>query len=139
MVDGMMSAAAVTAQIASYNCAVIIAGDKFIWSALDSTSSHRECRAAADYALLKTNQQRELTIEGYDVQLLPVILGSAGTLYKCFERMAREMQIPHARKKKLSSKLHLHSIHTLQNLVSQRRFLERAPASPEARGRIRGR
>jgi hypothetical protein len=80
-----------------------------------------------------------LSVEGYDVKLLPVVLGSAGTLIKCLEQAAKKMDIPHARRKKLYSKLHLHSIHTIQNLVSQRRFLERQPPTSEARGRIRGR
>jgi hypothetical protein len=65
---------------------------------------------------------RLLTTQGYDVVLLPVVLGSAGTLFKCLERAATENDIPTARKKKLYSKLHLHSIHTLQNLVSHGDF-----------------
>jgi hypothetical protein len=50
-------------------------------------------------------------------------------------RATKEMDNPNARKKKLYSKLHLHSIHSLQNLVPQRRYLPTA----EARGRTRGR
>jgi hypothetical protein len=65
-----------------------------------------------------------LAAEGYEVMLLPVVLGSAGTLFKCLDRAKKEMDIPNARKKKLYSKLHLHSTHSLQNLVSQRRYLE---------------
>jgi len=80
-----------------------------------------------------------LATEGYDVLLLPIVLESAGTLFKCLERATTEMDIPNARKRKLYSKLHLHSIHTLQNLVSQRRYLERQKPTSEARGRIRGR
>jgi hypothetical protein len=57
-----------------------------------------------------------LAAEGYDAMLLPVVLGSAGTLFKCLDRATKEMDIPNARKKKLYSKLHLHSIHSLQNL-----------------------
>jgi len=49
-----------------------------------------------------------------------------------------ELQIRQERKKKLYSKLHLHSIQTLQNIVRQRRFLERH-AHQDPRGRIRGR
>jgi hypothetical protein len=79
---------------------------------------------------------RLLTAEGYDVVLLRLVLGSAGTLFKCLERATKEMDIHNARKKKLYSKLHLHSIHSLQNLVSQRRYLERQKPSAEVRGRI---
>jgi hypothetical protein len=59
-----------------------------------------------------------LAAEGYDVMLFPIVLGSAGTLFKYLDRAANEMDIPNGRKKKLYSKLHLHSIHSLQNLVS---------------------
>jgi hypothetical protein len=70
--------------------------------------------------------------------LLLVFLGSAGTLFKCLDRATKEMDIPNARKRKLHSKLHLHSIHSIQNLVSQRRYLERPKPTAETRGRIRG-
>jgi len=59
--------------------------------------------------------------------------------FKCIDRATTEMDIPNARKRELYSKLHLHSIHTLQNLVFQRRYLERQKPTSEARGRIRGR
>jgi hypothetical protein len=47
-----------------------------------------------------------LAAEGYDVMLLPVVLGSAGTPFKCLERATKEMDIPNARRKKLYRKLH---------------------------------
>jgi len=56
-----------------------------------------------------------LATEGFDVMLLPIVLWSAGTLFKCLDRATTEMDIPNARKRKLYS--HLHSIHTLQNCV----------------------
>jgi len=80
-----------------------------------------------------------LTAEGYDVILLPLILGDEGTLFKCLTHALKELQVQPARQKKLYSKLHLHSIHTLQNLVSQRRYLERTPNTTIPRGQIRGR
>jgi hypothetical protein len=82
---------------------------------------------------------KSLAAEGYDdVMLLPNVLGSASTLLKCLDRATKEMDIPNARKKELYSKLHLHSIHSLQNLVSQRRYLERQKPTA-ARRRIKGR
>jgi hypothetical protein len=48
-----------------------------------------------------------LAAEGYDVVLLPIVLGSAVALFKCLDRATKEMDIPNARKKKLYSKLHL--------------------------------
>jgi hypothetical protein len=80
-----------------------------------------------------------LAAEGYDVMLLPIVLGSAGTHFRSLDCATKEMDIPNARKKKLYSKLHLHSIHSLKILVSQRRYLERQKPTAEARGRIRGR
>jgi hypothetical protein len=40
-----------------------------------------------------------LAAEGYDVMLLPVVLGSAGTLFKCLDRATKEMDISNARKR----------------------------------------
>jgi hypothetical protein len=96
-----------------------------------------------DKVMEKKEQHAELckllAAEEYDVMLLPIVLGIAGTLFKCLDRATKEMDIPNARKKKLYSKLHIHSIHSLQNLVSQPRYLERLKPTAEARGRIRGR
>jgi hypothetical protein len=39
-----------------------------------------------------------LAAEEYEVMLLPVVLGSAGTLFKCLDRATQEMEIPNARK-----------------------------------------
>jgi hypothetical protein len=77
-----------------------------------------------------------LATEGYDVMLFPVVLGSAGTLFKCLDRTTKDMDIPNARMKKLYIKLHLHSIHSLQNLVPPRRYLEKQKPTAEARGRV---
>jgi len=77
-----------------------------------------------------------LAHEGYEVIFLPIVLGSAGTLFQCVERATKELGILSTQKDKLYSKLHLHSIHTLHKLVQLRRSLER---SAEARGRIKGR
>jgi hypothetical protein len=73
----------------------------------------------------KSNMQDYVDCLPHKGMLLPIVLGSAGTLLKCLDCATKDMDIPNARKKKLYSKLHLHSIHNLQNLVSQRRYLER--------------
>jgi hypothetical protein len=80
-----------------------------------------------------------LATEGYDVVLLPVVLESAGTLSNALNEQQKKWTSPLPEKKKLHSKLHLHSIHSLQNLVSQRRYLKRQKPTSESRGRIRGR
>jgi hypothetical protein len=71
--------------------------------------------------------------------LLPVVLGSAGGLFKCLDRATEEMDINNARKEELYSKLHLHKYTVNKNLLSQRRYLERQKPTAEVRGRIRGR
>jgi hypothetical protein len=48
--------------------------------------------------------------EGYDVRLLPIVLGSAETLFKCLDHATQQTDIPNARRKKPYSKLHLHSL-----------------------------
>jgi hypothetical protein len=44
-----------------------------------------------------------LAAEGYDVSLLPIVLGSAGTLFKCLDRATNEMDIPNARKREFTA------------------------------------
>jgi hypothetical protein len=61
------------------------------------------------------------------------------TFFKYLDWATKVMDIPNARKKKLYSKLHLQGLHNLQNLVSQRRYLEGQKPTAEARERIRGR
>jgi hypothetical protein len=91
-----------------------------------------------DKVMEKKEQYAELSkllaAEGYDVMLLPIVLGSAGTLFKCLDCATKEMDIPNARKKKSYSKLHLQSRCSLQDLVSQRRYLERQKLTAKARG-----
>jgi len=50
-----------------------------------------------------------LAHEGYEVIFLPIVLGSAGTLFQCLERATKELGILSTQKNKLYSKLHLHS------------------------------
>jgi hypothetical protein len=81
-----------------------------------------------DKVIEKIEQHAELckllAVKGYDVMLLPVVLGSAGTPFKCLDRAAKEMNIPNGGKKE-TTKSHLHNLHILQNLLSQRRYLQR--------------
>jgi hypothetical protein len=44
-----------------------------------------------------------LAAEGYDVMLLPIVLGSAGTLFKCLDRATKEMDIPNARNRNITA------------------------------------
>jgi hypothetical protein len=64
-----------------------------------------------DKVIEKREQHSELckmlAVERHDVMLLPVVLGSAGTLFICLDRATKEMDITNARKKKQYSKLHL--------------------------------
>jgi hypothetical protein len=66
-----------------------------------------------------------LAAEGYDVMLLPVVLGSAETLFKSVDRATEKTNIPMFAKRKYS-KLHLYSVY-VQSLpdMSQQRHLER--------------
>jgi hypothetical protein len=65
-----------------------------------------------------------LAVEENEVVLLPVILKSAGTFFRCLDRATKGTVIPNA--KKIYT---VHSIHSLQNLVSERRFVKRNPPS----------
>jgi hypothetical protein len=62
--------------------------------------------------------------------LIPAVLGSAGTLFKCLDWATKEMVFPNAEKQKLYSKLRLHSMHTLQSLV---------PKNPNWKGNVQSR
>jgi hypothetical protein len=79
-----------------------------------------------------------LAAEGYDVILLPIVLRSAGTFFKCLDRATKEMDIPNARKRNYTASS-TYTIYSLQKLVSQRRYLERQKPTAEAREGIRGR
>jgi len=83
-----------------------------------------------------------LVTEGYDVMLLTIMLGVLRH-FQNLDHATKEMKVPDARKGNLYSKLFLHSVHTLQNLVhvshGQQRHLERRKPTSEARGRVRGR
>ena len=48
-----------------------------------------------------------LTAEGYDVVMLPVILGNSGTLFKYLKHAIQELR---CHERKLKIKVHLHSI-----------------------------
>lgn len=57
-----------------------------------------------------------LTAGGYDVMLLPIVLRSAGILFKCLERAKEEMAIPNEREKTLYCSIY--TLHTQEDLVS---------------------
>jgi hypothetical protein len=109
---------------------------------------HREeCKHAGLSKLLAAVRAlRGKQADGDGVMLILFVLESpirpicpGGTLFKCLDRASKEMDISNARQMILNSKLHLHSVHSLQDLVSQRRYLERQKPTSEARGRIRDR
>jgi hypothetical protein len=81
-----------------------------------------------------------LAAEGYDVLLLPVVLGIVGTLFECLDRATNDMDNPNP-KKKLYSKLHLH-IYTICKVLCPNGDTwekQKPTAEAKARGRMRGR
>jgi hypothetical protein len=56
-----------------------------------------------DKVMEKKEQHAELckllAAEWYDVMLLPIVLGSAGTLFKCLDRATKEIDIPNTTKR----------------------------------------
>jgi hypothetical protein len=67
-----------------------------------------------------------LAAEGYDVILLSVVLGNAGTPFKCFDRATKKMDIPNARKEN-----HTASFTDTIYTVSKKRLVPMATAIPE--------
>jgi hypothetical protein len=74
-----------------------------------------------DKVIEKEEQYAELckmlAVGGYGVELLPAVMGSVGTHFKCLDRATKEIDIPNARQKKLYSKPHLHSIQSAKPCV----------------------
>ena len=72
-----------------------------------------------------------LMAEGHSVELLPIIRGTQGSLYKCSTRALTSLQIPHQAQDRLQRRLCEHSIHSLNKIVKQRRFLENVKKPPD--------
>ena len=62
---------------------------------------------------------------GYDVIMLPIILGFSGTIYKSTLECMHKLGVEKMRSTKLLSALHLHAITSLHSTVKLRRRLER--------------
>ena len=61
---------------------------------------------------------------GYDVTVLPIILGVSGSIYKTTKHALGQLGIEHGPANKLMRKLHEHAIITLGKIVRSRRALE---------------
>ena len=68
---------------------------------------------------------RLLIVQGYDVEILPFILGNGGTIYKSCQDTLSALGISRPCIQKTLQKLHRHAVQTLQTIVTHRRILER--------------
>ena len=80
--------------------------------------------------VIEKNEQHErlanmLRMYGYDVQLRPMPLGYAGTIYTCNFSMLQDLGLQRAIAKRVLKKLHTHAILSLHNIICrERRYLE---------------
>ena len=75
------------------------------------------------------NEQHEKLVDmlkmyGYDVQLRPMPLGYAGTIYKCNLSMLQDLGLQRTVAKNVLKKVHTHAIMCLHNIMKERRYLE---------------
>jgi len=61
---------------------------------------------------------------GYDVQLRPMPLGYAGTIYNCNLSMLQDLGLQRTVAIGVLKKLHTHAILCLHNIIKERRYLE---------------
>ena len=65
-----------------------------------------------------------LKMYGYDVQLRPMPLGYAGTIYNCNLSMLQDLGLQRTVAKGVLKKMHTHAILCLHNIIKERRYLE---------------
>ena len=75
------------------------------------------------------NEQHEKLVDmlkmyGYDVQLRPMPLGYAGTIYNCNLSMLQDLGLQRTVAKGVLKKLHTHAILCLHNIIKERRYLK---------------
>ncbi len=75
------------------------------------------------------NEQHEKLVDmlkmyGYDVQLRPMPLGYAGTIYNCNVSMLQDLGLQRTVAKGVLKKLRTHAILCLHNIIKERRYLE---------------
>jgi hypothetical protein len=69
--------------------------------------------------------QAALQSYGYDVTLIPMVLGNTGTVYTTNLEGLMQLGMSREKGKKLLAQLHTHAVACTHNIVKSRRFLER--------------
>ena len=69
--------------------------------------------------------QAALQSYGYDVTLIPMVLGNTGTVYTTNLEGLMQLGMSRDKGKKLLGQLHTHAVTCTHNIVKSRRFLER--------------
>ena len=76
----------------------------------------------------KLEQHRQLIDllkrEGHEVNLYPIILGTQGSIFKCFEKAMAALGVPKSNQLTLAKKLSTHVITTSAKIIKSRRYLE---------------
>ena len=94
---------------------------------------------------LDRNEQHEklvgdmLKMYGYDVQLRPMPLGYAGTIYNCNLSMLQDLGLQRTVAKGVLKKLHTHAILCLHNIIKERRYTADMHCKLEETGGTTGR
>jgi hypothetical protein len=94
------------------------------------TSDTRYLDKLADKQQQHSQLLHIMKTQGYNAMVLPIILGSMGSLYKPLIHTLMELGVPNNRRKKLMAKLHEHSILSLHQIIKLRRVLEQTPSGP---------
>ena len=76
---------------------------------------------------------RLLTLEGHDVQVLPIILGTQGAVFECFPKAMTALGVSKSNQMTLARKLSDHALLSLSKIIKSRRHLEYTALGPKAK------
>ena len=76
---------------------------------------------------------RLLTLEGHEVQILPIILGTQGAVFECFPKAMTALGVSKSNQMTLARRLSDHALLSLSKIIKSRRHLEYTALGPKAK------
>ena len=75
---------------------------------------------------------RLLTLQGHDVQILPIILGTQGTVFEWFQKAMTALAVFKSNQKTLARRLNDHALLSSSKIIRSKRHLEYTALGPKA-------
>ena len=76
---------------------------------------------------------RLLALEGHEVQILPIILGTQGAVFECFPKAMTALGVSKSNQMTLARRLSDHALLSLSKIIKSRRHLEYTALGPKAK------